>query len=167
MRHIEKYDPLSLALARDWEDIAYQVVETSAAVKQVEQESPDDPALGLMHLHHQTLLSYATALAFYLHLQSTPTNNNTSTSSGNLGPTPAEAKRLRTEVIARLLTLKQSLATLEDLGFVAGEDDDFDESDEDIFTDEEEGDDDGEGGSEDWWSSSVAEFGGALAARQN
>ncbi|CAE6414240.1 unnamed protein product [Rhizoctonia solani] len=149
MRHIEKYDPLSLALARDWEDIAYQVVETSAAVKQVEQESPDDPALGLMHLHHQTLLSYATALAFYLHLQSTPTNNNTSTSSGNLGPTPAEAKRLRTEVIARLLTLKQSLATLEDLGFVAGEDDDFDESDEDIFTDEEEGDDDGEGGPED------------------
>lgn len=34
MRHMEKYDPLSLALARDWEDIAYQVLETGTAVKQ-------------------------------------------------------------------------------------------------------------------------------------
>ncbi|CAE6529450.1 unnamed protein product [Rhizoctonia solani] len=140
MRHIEKYDPLSLALARDWEDVAYQVIETSAAVKQVEQESPDDPALGLMHLHHQTLLSYASTLAFYLHLQSTPTNNDVvSTSSATSCPTPAEAKRLRAEVIARLLTLKQSLSTLEDLGFAVDEDDNFDESDEDILTDEEEG----------------------------
>ncbi|KAG8763696.1 hypothetical protein FRC11_013930 [Ceratobasidium sp. 423] len=140
MRHMEKYDPLSLALARDWEDIAYQVIETSAAVKQVEQESPDDPALGLMHLHHQTLLSYATTLAFYLHLQSTPTNDDSaSTPSETPCLTPTEAKRLRAEVIARLLTLKQSLATLEDLGFGADGDDDFDESDEDILTDEEEG----------------------------
>ncbi|CUA71601.1 putative protein C3B8,09 [Schizosaccharomyces pombe 972h-] [Rhizoctonia solani] len=138
MRHMEKYDPLSLALARDWEDIAYQVIETSAAVKQVEQESPDDPALGLMHLHHQTLLSYATALAFYLHLQSTPANDHISSTSSDISTlTPTEAKRLRTEVIARLLTLKQSLATLEDLGFGADGDDDFDdESDEDILTDE-------------------------------
>ncbi|KDN34619.1 hypothetical protein RSAG8_12281, partial [Rhizoctonia solani AG-8 WAC10335] len=137
---MEKYDPLSLALARDWEDIAYQVIETSAAVKQVEEESPDDPALGLMHLHHQTLLSYATTLAFYLHLQSTPTNNFSSNSSETSSLTPTEAKRLRIQVIARLFTLKQSLATLEDLGFAADEDDDFDESDEDILTDEEEGD---------------------------
>ncbi|KAJ1309740.1 hypothetical protein OPQ81_006505 [Rhizoctonia solani] len=139
MRHMEKHDPLSLALARDWEDIAYQVIETSAAVKQVEQESPDDPALGLMHLHHQTLLSYATALAFYLHLQSTPTKGDASSALPETpGLTPTEAKRLRAEVIARLLTLKQSLATLEDLGFAADEDDEFDESDEDILTDEEE-----------------------------
>lgn len=34
MRHLEKYDPLSLALAREWEDVAYQVIETNAAVKQ-------------------------------------------------------------------------------------------------------------------------------------
>lgn len=33
MRHMEKYDPLSLALARDWEDIAYQLVETNATIK--------------------------------------------------------------------------------------------------------------------------------------
>ncbi|CAE6398316.1 hypothetical protein ACGC1H_004372 [Rhizoctonia solani] len=138
MRHMEKYDPLSLALARDWEDIAYQVIETSAAVKQVEEESPDDPALGLMHLHHQTLLSYATTLAFYLHLQSTPTNNHVSSTPSDISSlNPTEAKRLRTEVIGRLLTLKQSLATLEDLGFAANEDDNFDESDEDMPTDEE------------------------------
>ncbi|KAF8610038.1 hypothetical protein BDV93DRAFT_517236 [Ceratobasidium sp. AG-I] len=127
MRHLEKYDPLSLALARDWEDVAYQVLETSQAVKEVEAESPDDPALGLMHLHHQTLLTYASTLAFYLHLQSAPSDPDPSTSPP-LAPT--ETKRLRTEVIARLLTLKQALATLEDLGFAA-DDEDLGGSDED------------------------------------
>ncbi|CAE6404516.1 unnamed protein product [Rhizoctonia solani] len=150
MRHMEKYDPLSLALAREWEDIAYQVIETSAAVKQVEEESPDDPALGLMHLHHQTLLSYATTLAFYLHLQSTPTNYDPPLNSSETSSlTPKEAKRLRTEAIGRLLTLKQSLATLEDLGFAADEEEDFDESDEEILTDEGEGEEGEESPEED------------------
>lgn len=152
MRHIEKYDPLSLALAREWEDVAYQVIETNAAVKQVQQESPDDPALGLMHLHHQTLLSYATTLAFYLHLQSTPSNSDPSTPANTASLAPTEAKRLRTEVVSRLLTLKQALGTLEELGFAADdeaeaeEEEDFDESDEDIVSDE---DDEYQPGSDD------------------
>ncbi|KAG8682746.1 hypothetical protein FRC09_016552, partial [Ceratobasidium sp. 395] len=52
LRHMEKHDPLALALARDWEDTAYQVMETTAAVKEVGASNPDDPSLGLMHLHH-------------------------------------------------------------------------------------------------------------------
>ncbi|KAG8722924.1 hypothetical protein FRC08_000024 [Ceratobasidium sp. 394] len=134
LRHMEKHDPLALALARDWEDTAFQVMETSAAVKEIEVTNPDDPALGLMHLHHQTLLSYATTLAFYLHLQSTPRSTDSSdVVPSPAPPAPAEAKRLRTEVISRLLTLKQALATLEDLGFAVdegegeGEDDDDDD----------------------------------------
>jgi U3 small nucleolar RNA-associated protein 3 len=42
LRHMEKYDPLTLALARDWEDIAYQVTETSTAVKEYVCGSFDD-----------------------------------------------------------------------------------------------------------------------------
>ncbi|KAG9100271.1 hypothetical protein FRC06_004334 [Ceratobasidium sp. 370] len=143
LRHMEKHDPLALALARDWEDTAYQVLETNAAVKEIEATNPDDPALGLMHLHHQTLLSYATTLAFYLHLQSTPSSIDTSDVVPSPAPlAPAEAKRLRTEVVSRLLTLKQALATLEDLGFAVGEDEDGDgdededEDDEGDFSDE-------------------------------
>lgn len=56
-------------------------------------------------------------------------------------PTPAEAKELRPKVVARLLTLKQALATLEDLGLGADEveddDDDFEESDETIASESE------------------------------
>ncbi|KAG8775696.1 hypothetical protein FRC12_001325 [Ceratobasidium sp. 428] len=134
LRHMEKHDPLALALARDWEDTAYQVMETTAAVKEVGASNPDDPSLGLMHLHHQTLLSYATTLAFYLHLQSTPSGADSSDLASFPEPlAPTEAKRLRTSVISRLLTLKQALATLEDLGFAAGE---VGEDDEDEFSDE-------------------------------
>ncbi|KAG8773034.1 hypothetical protein FRC12_002764, partial [Ceratobasidium sp. 428] len=134
LRHMEKHDPLALALARDWEDTAYQVMETTAAVKEVGASNPDDPSLGLMHLHHQTLLSYATTLAFYLHLQSTPSSADSSDLASLPEPlAPTEAKRLRASVISRLLTLKQALATLEDLGFAAGE---GGEDDENEFSDE-------------------------------
>ncbi|QRW00015.1 Something about silencing protein 10 [Ceratobasidium sp. AG-Ba] len=132
LRHMEKHDPLALALAQDWEDTAYQVMETTTAVKQLGATNPNDPALGLMHLHHQTLLSYAATLAFYLHLRSAPsTNDSSDVSPPPSPPTPAESKRIRTEIISRLLTLKQSLATLEDLGFAADEEDEEDEEDED------------------------------------
>jgi len=63
----------------------------------------------MIHLHYQALLSYATALAFYLHLRSSE----------------KYARRpdlLRTHpVLARLLTLKQSLITLEELDFAASD----------------------------------------------
>lgn len=88
-----------------------------------------------MIIRAETLVTYATTLAFYLHLRSTP----------KYAAHPDLVKSH--PVLERLLTLKQSLSTLEDLDFdmsdsQSGEDgglaDDFDESDEDLELDDEE-----------------------------
>ncbi|KAF8208837.1 Sas10 C-terminal domain-containing protein [Mycena galopus ATCC 62051] len=120
IRHLEKTSPETLALARDWEDTAESLIKTRQKVALLEASDPDSLSLGMIHLHYQAQLSYATALAFYLHLRSSE----------------KYARRpdlLRTHpVLARLLTLKQSLITLEELDFDASdseagsEDDDLD-----------------------------------------
>lgn len=83
----------------------------------------------------ETLLTYATTLAFYLYIRSTP----------KYAAHPDLVKSH--PVLERLLALKQALSTLEDLDFdmsetPSGEDggleDDFDESDEDLELDDEE-----------------------------
>ena len=88
-----------------------------------------------MMIRAETLVTYATTLAFYLYLRSTP----------KYAAHPDLVKSH--PVLERLLTLKQSLSTLEDLDFdmsdsQSGEDgglaDDFDESDEDLELDDEE-----------------------------
>ncbi|KAF9649767.1 hypothetical protein BDM02DRAFT_3113215 [Thelephora ganbajun] len=135
LRHLEKNSPETLALARDWDDIAVTIVKAGQRLKKMESENPDATSLGMVHLHYQTLLTYATTLAFYLHLRSTP----------KYAAHPDLVKSH--PVLERLLTLKQSLSTLEDLDFdmsdsQSGEDgvlgDDFDESDEDLEFDDEE-----------------------------
>lgn len=73
LKELERSDPASLALARDWERVAEDVVRIEAALKtcvhitQIRVQflysncsppffsrEPDDPALGLMHLHYRT-----------------------------------------------------------------------------------------------------------------
>ncbi|KAJ6584841.1 Sas10 C-terminal domain-containing protein [Mycena capillaripes] len=111
IRHLEKTSPETLALARDWEDTAESLTKTRQKIATLESSEPDSLSLGMMHLHYRkfALLTYATALAFYLHLRSSE----------------KYARRpdlLRTHpVLARLLTLKQSLITLEDLDFAASD----------------------------------------------
>nr|GAT58777.1 predicted protein [Mycena chlorophos] len=115
IRHLEKTNPESLALARDWEETAERLTETRQKIA----EMADGPGAGMAHLHYQTLLSYATALAFYLHLRSNPKYAR-------------RPELLRNHpVMGRLLTLKQALITLEDLGFAASDSDLDDFSDED------------------------------------
>lgn len=79
----------------------------------------------MVHLHHQTLLTYASVLAHYLHVRSTPIP----------GPTPnatSTAKSVPDKVLERLYQLKHGLSVLEDIGFSALEneedDDDLDDS---------------------------------------
>jgi len=126
IKHIERTNPETLALARDWDDIAHALVKAQAKIAAVETEQPDALSLGMLHLHYQTLLTYATTLAFYLHL----------------GASEKYAQRpelLRSHpIISRLLTLKQSLSTLEELDFAASDDD---EDDLDVDLDELESDD--------------------------
>ncbi|CAL1712744.1 unnamed protein product [Somion occarium] len=103
LRHLEKTSPESLALARDWDDTARMLIKAQTKLAELEAESPD-VSLGLNHIHYQALLTYATTLAFYLHLRSSPKY-------------VSRPDLLRSHpVMSRLLSLKQSLTTLEELG---------------------------------------------------
>ncbi|KZT27417.1 hypothetical protein NEOLEDRAFT_1240361 [Neolentinus lepideus HHB14362 ss-1] len=128
IKHLEKTSPETLALARDLEDVVENLKSTKAKIAQLEADTNDDVLLGMAHLHYQALLTYTTTLAFYFHLRSSPKY-------------AAKPETLRSHpVLARLLFLKQSLSTLEDLDFAASiggsdldsDDLDDDESDEDI-----------------------------------
>ncbi|OBZ68943.1 Something about silencing protein 10, partial [Grifola frondosa] len=119
LRHIEKTNPEALALARDWDDVAHNLVKTQAKLARIESEDPNALSLSMVHLHYQALLTYTTTLAFYLHLRA----------SEKYAQRP---ELLRSHpILNRLLALKQSLTTLEDLDFAASDDDEDDEDDED------------------------------------
>ncbi|KAG5648291.1 hypothetical protein DXG03_004863 [Asterophora parasitica] len=120
LRHLEKTSPETLALARDWEETVETLAKTQQKLARLESEDPDALSLGMIHIYYQALLTYTTTLAFYLHMRS----------SEKYAQRPELLKSH--PILKRLLTLKQSLATLEDL--------DFDDSDEE--EDEEEDDDD-------------------------
>ncbi|KAJ7147521.1 Sas10 C-terminal domain-containing protein [Mycena crocata] len=112
LRHLEKTSPETLALARDWEDTAETLTRTRQKIAALELNDADSLSLGMVHLHYrnsEALLTYATALAFYLHLRSSEKYTR-------------RPDLLRTHpVLTRLLTLKQSLITLEDLDFAASD----------------------------------------------
>ncbi|KAG5220917.1 Sas10 C-terminal domain-containing protein [Salix suchowensis] len=80
LRHLEKTDPITLALARDWDDTARSLIRTREKLEKLQAEQPDALSLGMIHLHYRP----------------------------------------------RLLILKQSLATLEDLDFAASDSEDDD-----------------------------------------
>ncbi|KAI8978801.1 Sas10 C-terminal domain-containing protein [Trametes punicea] len=129
LRYLEKTNPEALALANDWDDVAHSLVKAQAKIAKLETQDPSSLSLSMMHLHHQALLTYATTLAFYLHLRT----------SEKYVQRP---ELLRSHpILPRLLKLKQSLATLEDLDFAASDDDESDLSglsDEDLDVGEEE-----------------------------
>ncbi|RDX50301.1 hypothetical protein OH76DRAFT_1455485 [Lentinus brumalis] len=116
LRHLEKTNPEALALAHDWEDVAHSLMTSKARIEKLQAENPDALSLSMMHLHYQALLTYATTLAFYLHLR---TSEKYVQRPDLLQSHP---------ILQRLLTLKQSLQTLEELDFAAS-DSDLSESD--------------------------------------
>ncbi|KAL6308424.1 Sas10 C-terminal domain-containing protein [Sparassis latifolia] len=119
LRHLEKTSPETLALARDWDDIAHSLVKTQQKLASLETEEPDPLSLGMIHMYYQALLTYSTVLAFYLHLAA----------SEKYAQHP---ELLRAHpVLPRLLTLKQSVTTLEDLNFGLSDGEDEDDEDED------------------------------------
>ncbi|KAF8809583.1 hypothetical protein BYT27DRAFT_7187900 [Phlegmacium glaucopus] len=118
LRHLEKTSPESLALARDWDETARNLQRTRERISKIEAEDADALHLGMVHLHYQTLLSYSTMLAFYLHLRS----------SAKYAQRPSLLQSH--PILQRLLTLKQSLATLEDLDFAGSDSNSEDDEDE-------------------------------------
>ncbi|KAK7056705.1 something about silencing protein 10 [Paramarasmius palmivorus] len=123
IRHLERTDAISLALARDWTDTTQSLLKSKAKLEKLQAMDPFSPSLGMIHLHHQTLLTYATALAFYLHLRA----------QERYAQKPELLKSH--PVMKRLATLKEALTTLEDFNF-AGSDS---EDQEDLDGDEDEG----------------------------
>ncbi|TFK52293.1 hypothetical protein OE88DRAFT_1657479 [Heliocybe sulcata] len=121
IKHLERTSPETLALARDCEDVVEYLKKTKSKLDQMEEDTTDGLLLGMAHLHYQALLTYTTTLAFYLHLRTSPQYI-------------AKPESLRSHpVLTRLLSLKQSLASLEDLDFAASDldDDDLSDLDED------------------------------------
>ncbi|KAG6876363.1 hypothetical protein C0993_003659 [Termitomyces sp. T159_Od127] len=123
IRHLEKTSPETLALARDWEDAVETLSRTSEKIKRIEAENPDALSLGMLHMYYQASLTYTTTLAFYLHLAS----------SEKYSRHPELLKAH--PILCRLLTLKQSLVTLEDLDFAASDSEGESEEDEDEHQD--------------------------------
>ncbi|ORX37186.1 Sas10 C-terminal domain-domain-containing protein [Kockovaella imperatae] len=105
LRHLESHETLKLALAREMPLVIEKLQKTSRGMQT--QEGSRNAALqrGLGWLHYQVLLSYATVLAFYLHLCALPRE-----SRPDLADHP---------IMSRLLHLKEGLAMLEDLDFAA------------------------------------------------
>ncbi|KAK0221994.1 Sas10 C-terminal domain-containing protein [Armillaria fumosa] len=131
IRHFERTDPESLALARDWTDTAQSLVKTKEKIARTESKTPDALSLGMMHLYYQALLTYASTLTFYIHLRAKEKYAR-------------HPELLKTHpIMSRLLTLKESITTLEDLDFGNSDsgsnesDFDLDNLDDDIMLDAE------------------------------
>ncbi|KIM22783.1 hypothetical protein M408DRAFT_279574 [Serendipita vermifera MAFF 305830] len=127
IRHLEKTSPETLALAREWEDVVYDLAQSQRAVDRIDKSISAAPAVGMLQLYHQTLLTYATTLAFYLHMRAQP---KYATNPKLLQAHP---------VLARLLSLKQAMSSLERLDFGPNSDGSEEEEDsDDSEVDEEE-----------------------------
>ncbi|ORY30608.1 Sas10 C-terminal domain-domain-containing protein [Naematelia encephala] len=132
IRHLEAYAPVKLALARDFPLVVRKLEKTARGIKKMNKEKDGEESLhkGLGWLHYQTLLTYATTLAFYLHIVSSQRTPDISYQA----------------ILQRLLELKQGVSMLEDLDFAAGsvsdgdpllttalENEDDDEDDEELM----------------------------------
>lgn len=118
LQHLERENPEALALARDWDDTARNLIEMQAKIAATSEKEADGIELGLLHVYYQALLTYATTLAYYLHLRT----------SEKYAGRPLLLRQH--PVLNRLLTLKQSLITLENLGVGTASQDEDDEDDE-------------------------------------
>ncbi|PWN40828.1 hypothetical protein IE81DRAFT_304629 [Ceraceosorus guamensis] len=104
---VQRETPETIALIGDYADCVDQLSEVQAAMHAAEQQLPKkDPSLALMHIHHQTLLTYLTTLAFYFQLRS-----STAYASGSRSTSLTSHP-----IIQRLVSLKRGLATLEEAG---------------------------------------------------
>ncbi|KAG2155848.1 uncharacterized protein EDB93DRAFT_1319706 [Suillus bovinus] len=121
LQHLERENPEALALARDWDDTARNLIEMQAKIAATSEKETDGIELGLLHVYYQALLTYATTLAYYLHLRS----------SEKYAGRPLLLRQH--PVLNRLLTLKQSLVMLENLGVGTNSHDEDDDDDEDDY----------------------------------
>ncbi|BGP27949.1 hypothetical protein Rt10032_c14g5289 [Rhodotorula toruloides] len=129
--HLLKTSPETLALVDDFVLTASKIEQVEsdlAEVRRGDGQGGEHPALAIMELEHQALTTYLPTLAFYFSLL--------------LSPTPVP-QTLIDKVIARLSSLRGSLATMEELDLTSatyGAGDDDEDDDEELDDDEEEED---------------------------
>ena len=118
LAYIQKTSPETLALITDYEDVLDKVNETEKSIKMRKSEDEQHPGLGLLYTYHQTLLTYAPLLTFYLYLRASPQLAHD------------RDQLLKHPVLKRLVTLKEGLSRMEELGFGPGAQEETEENDE-------------------------------------
>lgn len=121
--HLMAKEPELLALLDDFSASSNRLVAVKAHIKDT-QADVDNPNVGFSYLYQgmlprcnfiehllksglvETLTTYLTTLAYYLHLRSHPSY-------------PSVAREIYSEALLRLVKLREALSTLEDLGLVS------------------------------------------------
>ncbi|TIA74473.1 hypothetical protein E3P92_01242 [Wallemia ichthyophaga] len=115
---LQKTSPETLALLTDYEDILSKLRETEEFIAKRKKEDINHPALGLLYVYHQTLLTYAPLLTYFLCLRASPAYAHD------------RIKLLQHPVLNRMVTLREGLSRMEDLGFGPGDEQAIPEDDE-------------------------------------
>ncbi|KAM0789940.1 hypothetical protein ACM66B_006780 [Microbotryomycetes sp. NB124-2] len=125
--YLLKHNPETLALLDDFTAAAERVKQVELNLVQVRQgiDGKEHPALGIMELEHQAITTYLHTLGFYF----------------SILLTSSPSKQLVDKVLSRLSSLRQALATMEELDLTSEKyeqaQDDDDESEEDDDDDDE------------------------------
>ncbi|KAN0060645.1 something about silencing protein 10 [Thecaphora frezii] len=104
---LQRISPETVALAGEYADTMEDFVKVDAMLKKLMAEKPGQSGLELVHLHHQTLITYLTTITFYFHLRASP----------EFAANPA--KLAAHPVLLRMMKLKQGLSAMEELGITA------------------------------------------------
>jgi U3 small nucleolar RNA-associated protein 3 len=118
---VQRDTPETIALIGEFADVVDDLNAITNRMANLQTMSPDHPSLGLLHVHHQTLLTYVTTLIFYFYVRA---NSNSASSSNRKGV----ARGSMNSIIERLAKLKAGLSTLEGFGLGADEDDEGSEA---------------------------------------
>ncbi|GAA5888815.1 hypothetical protein JCM16303_003021 [Sporobolomyces ruberrimus] len=120
--HLLKYSPETLALVDDFVRTASKIKDVEGDLENIRKvgdgQGGEHPGLAIMELEHQALSTYLPTLAFYFSLL--------------LSPTP-QPQSLLAKVLNRISSLRQSLATMEELDLTTasyGEEDSEDDGEE-------------------------------------
>lgn len=103
MAKVQKDTPETIALAGEYADVVEDLQRVTEQIQKLMEENPDHPTMGLVHLHHQTLMTYVTLLAFYFHQRAARQSNGVNGVSTDA-------------VVERLAKLKAGLSALEGFG---------------------------------------------------
>ncbi|PFH53937.1 hypothetical protein AMATHDRAFT_72960 [Amanita thiersii Skay4041] len=105
LQNLEEYNSDIPQFLDDWEDAARQLMGIRAKLEKLHSTEPDAPIHGMIDMHYQTLLTYSATLSSYMYLRA----------SKKYAERP---ERLKSHpILARLLSLQQTLSSLKNFGF--------------------------------------------------